>query len=134
MIFRVSRHTRNDNEKLILMELFMKKLLMALLSGLMLAGLAGVASAADMSALAPCKNCHDLSPEKRKIVGPPLFGIYGSKPTIEGLPADYTVWDDARLDKWEEKPQAVKPRSKMNYRTPSPEKRAAIIAALKELK
>ena len=30
-----------------------------------------------------CNICHDVSPEKRRIVGPPLWGIYGKMETLE---------------------------------------------------
>jgi len=90
------------------------------------------AALADASALKPCKNCHDISPGMKKVVGPPLFGVFGRAPTIEGVP--FKAWDEKSLDEWEANPQKVKKGAKMLYKTSSAEKRAAIIAALKELK
>jgi len=109
----------------------MKKWPLSLFAVLALVGFQHPASA-DEAALKPCKNCHDITPAKKTIVGPPLFGVFGGKPTIDGVP--FEVWDEKSLDAWEKNPQAVKKKAKMLFRTPNEAKRKAIIEALKELK
>lgn len=84
------------------------------------------------AALATCAGCHDLSPAKNKLVGPPLFGIYGAKPVTAGIP--FAKWDKASLDTWIKDPMKVKPGTMMAIATGNPKKRAEIVKALQALK
>lgn len=78
-----------------------------------------------------CAACHFLDKDRNK-VGPTLVGIYGKKPTIDGVP--YATWDDAALDAWIEKPRDVKPKTKMAFAGISDAKaRQDMIAYLKTL-
>jgi nitrite reductase (NO-forming) len=79
-----------------------------------------------------CAACHDLSPARKSLVGPPLFGIFGRKPTIKGVP--FSTWDDNSLNKWLENAPGIKPNTMMSYRVPDAKERAAIIDAMKALK
>ncbi|HWP34113.1 MAG TPA: copper-containing nitrite reductase, partial [Thermodesulfobacteriota bacterium] len=88
--------------------------------------------AAAEQTLRACSSCHDLSPARRRLVGPPLFGVYRARPTIEGVP--YATWDDRALDEWLSDPFRVKPRTAMAYKVGDPEARRAIIEALKALR
>ena len=89
------------------------------------------AQAAD-AALSPCLGCHDVSSDKKKLVGPPLFGVYGSKPVTAGIP--FGKWDQASLDTWIKDPSKVKAATLMTYATGNPKKRGEIIKALQSLK
>jgi cytochrome c len=89
-------------------------------------------SPAQKKALTNCSICHDITPKKTKLVGPPLFGVFGSKPTIEGVPFD--KWDQAALDKWLTDPAKVKPGTNMSFSMSNAKKRAETIAALQALK
>ncbi|MDH4120691.1 MAG: cytochrome c family protein [Deltaproteobacteria bacterium] len=79
-----------------------------------------------------CTSCHDITDAKRKVMGPPLFGVYGAKPQTAGVP--YAKWDDASLDAWLKNPKAVVPTTKKMFSVPNDAKRQEVIAALKELK
>jgi len=83
-------------------------------------------------ALNACKSCHDISASKRTLMGQPLFGVYGRKPAMTGV--SFAAWDDAALDQWLKNPKAVKATTTMGFAVADDAKRAAVIAALKELK
>ncbi|MBO9539893.1 hypothetical protein J7643_04780 [bacterium] len=83
-------------------------------------------------ALGACATCHDISPAKNKLVGPPLFGSFGAKPLGDGI--EVAKWDEGSLDKWLTNPGKMKPGTLMSYQVGNPKKRLEIIKALKELK
>lgn len=90
------------------------------------------ASANPTKELAMCASCHDLSPDKNPLVGTPLFGLYGQKPTITGT--GFAKWDKDSLDKWLKSPSSVKPGTSMAFMVKNDGKRARIIEALSQLK
>ena len=78
-----------------------------------------------------CANCHSLDRDMRKS-GPTLKGIFGSTPSISGVP--YSTWDEASLDAWIESPLTIKRGTRMAIPgIKSAAERAAIIAHLKTL-
>jgi cytochrome c2 len=83
-------------------------------------------------ALADCAACHDLGPARRKIVGPPLHGLFDNKPAISGVP--YAKWDRAALDDWLRDPTQIKPNTMMTYRLRDDSRRAQVIDALESLR
>jgi cytochrome c2 len=87
---------------------------------------------AQQAALASCQGCHDITPAKNKLVGPALYGAYGKKPSIGGVP--FAKWDKASLDKFLADPSKVKPDTAMPVNVPDAKERAAVIEALKGLK
>lgn len=89
------------------------------------------AQAAPSAALGACATCHDISPAKNKLVGPPLYGVYGNKPVGTGIAV--AKWDEGSLDKWLTNPSKIKPDSMMTYTVGNPKKRKEIIQAIKEL-
>ncbi len=82
-------------------------------------------------ALADCAACHDISPARRKIVGPPLYGLIGKKPASAGLP--YAKWDRAALGEWLRDPTQIKPSTMMTYRVRDDAARNQILDALESL-
>jgi len=87
---------------------------------------------AGSEALNACKSCHDLTSAKRSLMGQPLFGVYGRKPMMTDV--SFAVWDDAALDQFLKNPRSVKAKTNMGFAVTDDAKRAAVIAALKELK
>lgn len=83
-------------------------------------------------ALSTCATCHDLTPAKKKLVGPALFGTYGSKPVTAGI--RFAKWDEKSLDTWLKEPAKVKPGTLMVFMVPDAAQRKAAIKALKALK
>jgi cytochrome c2 len=83
------------------------------------------------AALGQCKTCHDLTPARRHIVGPALYGVYGKKPSIGEVP--FTQWDKAALNEFLRDPSQVKRNTPMTYRVRDDQKRAEIIQALEAL-
>jgi cytochrome c2 len=83
-------------------------------------------AAADTTALKSCGGCHDLTAAKKKKMGPPLFGLYGTKTKA--------TWDEKTLDKFLADPASVDPGSKMKMKIKAADKRKAMIEALKALK
>ncbi|HEY9900435.1 MAG TPA: hypothetical protein V6D00_14765 [Pantanalinema sp.] len=96
------------------------------------AAVASPALAGPDKALSACATCHDISPAKNKLVGPPLFGTFGSKPITDGIAV--AKWDEGSLDKWLTDPGKIKPGTLMTYTVGNPKKRLEIIKAMKELK
>jgi len=85
-----------------------------------------------------CESCHsiddnDVGPRHRGVVGRRAGGIadYAYSPALKnsGL-----TWDEATLDRWLINPSALVPGTKMFFRIDDPQKRADIIAYLKEQK
>lgn len=88
--------------------------------------------------LKECTPCHylDKGADKKKAgQGPGLLGVYNRVPTIF-KDDEMTVqnWNAAALEKWLTKPTSIKPRTRMGFSVPDPDKRAQIIEALKLLK
>lgn len=111
----------------------MTRPVLALALGLAILGpVAAPASANPAKELITCVGCHDVTPAKKQMVGAPLFGIYGSKPTTPGT--GFTKWDKASMDKWLKDPSAVKPATSMAFKVRNDAKRAKIVEALAELK
>lgn len=87
-----------------------------------------------------CTACHTMSSKAPGKVGPHLQGIVGRKagsvagfgysPAMKG---SSIVWNEATLDKWLQRPQAVVPGTTMAFAGLSkPEDRQALIAYLKK--
>ena len=93
---------------------------------------AGRLTAQQAQLLSGCKTCHDVSPQRKTIVGPPLYGLFGSKPVASGIP--YTKWDRQALDEFLRDPAQVKANTMMTYRVRENDKRKAIIDALEALR
>ena len=114
----------------------------ALLAGLLLAGVATSARAADPAAgqkifRSQCGICHSVA-ARNNMLGPTLFGVVGRK---AGTVPDYTystanktsglTWDEATLERYLQNPKAMVPGTKMTYAgLKDPEKRADLIAYL----
>ena len=78
-----------------------------------------------------CANCHSLDQDRRKS-GPTLKGIFGSAPSISGVP--YSTWDEPSLDEWIESPLTIKRGTRMAIPgIKSAADRQAIIEHLKTL-
>jgi len=100
---------------------------------------------------AQCKVCHSVKPNV-KLVGPPLFGVFGRKcgtAAKQVFSSNYKAacaktgfaWDEKGLDGYLEDPSAYisklsgeTKRSPMSRQTPKAQDRADIIAYLKTLK
>jgi cytochrome c len=87
-----------------------------------------------------CSTCHEFAAGKPNKVGPNLYRTLG-KPAggvagfaySSALLASKTVWTDASLDAWLERPTAVIPGTKMAFvGLPRAEDRTALIAWLKQ--
>lgn len=106
---------------------------LALALGLAVLGSVAIpAQANPEKSLVTCIGCHDISSAKKTLVGPPLFGLYGSKPTTDGV--SFAKWDKSSLDTWLKDPAKVKPGTTMAFKVKQDKKRAEIIQALSELK
>jgi len=75
-----------------------------------------------------CTPCHHLDRTTLRI-GPGLKGVYGRKPTINGVP--FSHWDAAALDAWIHNPRAIKPNTEMVRLPISARDRADLIAYFK---
>lgn len=79
-----------------------------------------------------CHACHDLRPDGKAKVGPPLYGVFGRAPSITGVP--FSVWDEDALDRWLTSPASVKPGTKMRFEGfKEAADRTAVIEYLKSL-
>ena len=87
---------------------------------------------AQKRSLNACKTCHDITPARKTIVGPPLFGVMGSKPIMSGVP--YEKWTRENMDEFLRDPVQVKRNTMMTFRMRDNIKRAEIIEALEALK
>ena len=85
-----------------------------------------------------CESCHtiddnDVGPKHRGVVGRRAASIqdYAYSPALRnsGL-----TWTEANLDRWLTNPSALVPGTKMFFKVDDPQKRADIIAFLKEQK
>ena len=85
-----------------------------------------------MATLGSCQGCHDLTPARKTLMGPPLYGAFGKKPSISGVP--FAKWDRASLDRFLADPSAVKPTTAMPVNVPDAKERAAIVRALEALR
>jgi nitrite reductase (NO-forming) len=84
------------------------------------------------AALSQCKTCHDITPAKKHVVGPPLFGLLNQKPVMSGVP--YAKWDRASLDEFLRDPAQIKRNTMMTFRVRDDIKRREIIDAMEALK
>lgn len=118
---------------------------------LALAGLAGCAQEEEQApegrkSFGSCAVCHTSAPPdtpagRVRLVGPPLYGVYG-RPSASAPGFQYSkamreallIWDDATLDRYLESPQSAVPGTIMSFAgEPDAGKRAAIIDYLKSL-
>jgi cytochrome c len=82
-----------------------------------------------------CIACHALDANR---VGPQHRGVYGRK---AGSVADFTyspalaaaqvIWSETTLNRWLTDPEALVPGQRMNFRVPSADDRADLIAFLR---
>lgn len=87
-----------------------------------------------------CVACHAISAKAPPKIGPHLQGIVGRKAGAvttfnysAAMKASKLVWNDATLDKWLQRPQAVVPGTNMAFAGLSnPADRKALIAYLKK--
>lgn len=99
------------------------------------------------AAFRQCAVCHtaaapDTAAGKMRLVGPPLWGVYGrpaaSVPDFNysrAMKASGLVWDEATLDRFLTDPRVAVPGTMMSFAgEKDATKRAAIIAYLKTLK
>lgn len=96
------------------------------LAGLIVAASSGVALAQDAAAgeqsFNKCRPCHDVGPDAKIKLGPPLNGVIGRKSgSYEGF--NYSdgmknlgiTWDKAKFLEWIEGPQAMVPGTRMAF-------------------
>ncbi len=99
------------------------------------------------TAYRPCAVCHtaaapDTPAGKVRLVGPPLWDIYGRPAAAapgfsysRALRSSGVIWDEAALDAFLADPQALVPGTIMSYAGErDPARRAAIIQYLKTLR
>lgn len=87
-----------------------------------------------------CVACHATSAKAPPKVGPHLQGIAGRKAAAvagfnysQAMQKSSVVWNDATLDKWLQRPQAVVPGTSMAFAgLANPADRKALIAYLKK--
>ena len=97
--------------------------------------------AAGKTVFGKCALCHSIDPAKKNI-GPTLFGVVGRhSASFEGytyspaMKAADKTWDEATLDVYLTKPQALVPGTKMTFAgLPNADDRANLIAYLATLK
>jgi cytochrome c len=87
------------------------------------ASLAQDAAAGEQSFNQTCRPCHDVGPDAKPKLGPPLNGISGRKAGAIAEFASYSdplknsgiVWDKAKFLQWVAGPQAVVPGTRMAF-------------------
>jgi cytochrome c len=84
-----------------------------------------------------CTGCHALDRAK---VGPPLRNIYGQSAGkysqfsySDAIKGASVTWDDSTLDRWLTDTESVIPGNDMSFRLNDADRRADIIAYLKQL-
>lgn len=85
-----------------------------------------------MKSLASCLGCHDVSADRKTLIGPPLFGVWGAKPVTVGVP--FTKWDKPALERWLMDPAKLVPQTKMTFKVANSRKRQDIVKALEGLR
>ncbi|MDE2411348.1 MAG: c-type cytochrome [Sphingomonadales bacterium] len=99
-------------------------------------GLQGDAARGAQVYAANCGSCHSLDANR---VGPAHRGVFGRKagtaPGFAYSPALHSarfVWDQRMLDRWLQNPQALVPGTRMGFRLGDPQRRADVIAYLRQ--
>jgi len=78
-----------------------------------------------------CMPCHHLHRPSRSI-GPSLHGIFGSVPTITGVP--FAIWDADSLNAWLTGPRLIKPNTRMRIPPIAARDRTDLIAYFKAVR
>lgn len=108
---------------------------------LLFAGVAQAAGDAKQGAqvFRRCQICHTVAAGQANRVGPNLHGLFdreaGKGPGYTYSPGLAKVgykWDDDKLDKWLENPQALIPGARMFFKLSNAQERADVIAYLHE--
>ncbi len=95
-----------------------------------------------MAKVAQCKSCHTFTKGGPALVGPNLYGVFGTKAAAvpgftfsDGMKASGLTWDAPTLDRWIENPKSVVPDTKMTFAgMTDPKDRQNIIAYLATLR
>jgi cytochrome c len=124
----------------------MRRVMSFAVGGAVLAVLSGSALAAGdaekgKQVFKKCGMCHQIGPDAKSLVGPPLTGVVGRKaasvpdftysPGLKKLADSGLTWTDANLDKYLTDPKAMVPGSPMALALPDAADRADVIAYLK---
>ena len=124
----------------------MRRVMSFAVGGAVLAVLSGSAFAAGdaekgKQVVKKCGMCHQIGPDAKSLVGPPLTGVVGRKaasvpdftysPGLKKLADSGLTWTDANLDKYLTDPKAMVPGSPMALALPDAADRADVIAYLK---
>jgi cytochrome c len=124
----------------------MRNVVSFVLGGAVLAVLSGSAFAAGdaekgKAVFKKCAMCHQIGPDAKPLIGPPLTGVIGRKaasvadftysPGLKKLADSGLIWTDANLDKYLTDPKAMVPGSPMALALPDAAARADVIAYLK---
>jgi cytochrome c len=124
----------------------MRRVMSFAVGGVVLAVLSGSAFAAGdaekgKQVFKKCGMCHQIGPDAKSLVGPPLTGVVGRKaasvpdftysPGLKKLADSGLTWTDANLDKYLTDPKAMVPGSPMALALPDAADRADVIAYLK---
>ena len=121
----------------------MRRVMSFAVGGAVLAVLSGSAFAAGdaekgKQVFKKCGMCHQIGPDAKSLVGPPLTGVVGRKaasvpdftysPGLKKLADSGLTWTDANLDKYLTDPKAMVPDSPMALALPDAADRADVIA------
>jgi cytochrome c len=124
----------------------MRRVMSFAVGGAVLAVLSGSAFAAGdaekgKQVFKKCGMCHQIGPDAKSLVGPPLTGVVGRKaasvpdftysPGLKKLADSGLTWTDANLDKYLTDPKAMVPGSPMALALPDAADRADVIVYLK---
>jgi cytochrome c len=124
----------------------MRRVMSFAVGGAVLAVLSGSAFAAGdaekgKQVFKKCGMCHQIGPDAKSLVGPPLTGVVGRKaasvpdftysPGLKTLADSGLIWTDANLDKYLTDPKAMVPGSPMALALPDAADRADVIGYLK---